>query len=95
MLADYPRVCLNSCLLRGVTLSQNRFSQMRALASNFFQTVITPMPIEYFLHFKPLSTRELKGLSEFVKKIGKNKPKCQKMEVEHKPTFTRITDFQL
>ena len=50
---------------------------IQASASNFFQTVITPMPIEYFLHVKPLSNRELKGLSEYVKKLAKNKPKCQ------------------
>ena len=84
-----------ACDIGGVHLSQNRFSQMRASASNFFQTVITPMPIEYFLHFKPLSKREFKGLSEYVKKLAKNKPKCQKMEVEQKTTLTQRTDFQL
>ena len=66
---------------------------IRGLAGNFFQTAITSIAIEQFLHFRPLSTRELKGLSEYVKKIGKNQPKCQKTEVKQKPTLTRRTDF--
>ena len=48
---------------------------IRALASNFFQTVITPMPLEEFLHFKLSYKREFKGLSEYVKKIGKKSAK--------------------
>ena len=36
---------------------------------------ITPMPLEYFLHFEPLSIRELIGLSEYVQKLAKKSAK--------------------
>ena len=72
------------CMVLSHSLQADRVS-----ASNCFETVIIPMPIEQFSNLRPLFNVEFQGLSEYIIKNSKQSFQGSFIGFEDKTTTCR------